>query len=592
MPPRSEVLVPEHRKAPPHADAQEGEEAETDHPQDRPPFVRGLHLRVAAREPDDACDPRRREGERESDREERTGDVVSSHPRRVLRVSGEGKAGQGGTTRFRLPRTETGGDTPAMTDRVRPYLFYGATVALCATCLRRVEAKEVIEDGRVYLLKRCPDHGPERVLLADDAAYWRLARERFLKPPEQVTEPNTPHRFGCPFDCGICPEHEQHGCVSLLEVTDHCNLRCPTCYASSGPERDTHRSLETIERMLDLICANEGEPDIVQVSGGEPTTHPQFFDILDACRRRPIRHLMVNTNGVRIAKEDGFAERLARYMPGFEIYLQMDSLRREAVVALRGGDTREIYRRALDRLDALGLSTTLVMTVRRGTNDDEIGDVLRFALGRPCVRGVTIQPVQDAGRNDGFDAVAHRLTLTEVRRRIIEQSGIFAAEDVIPVPCNPDCLAMAYAIKRQGTVVPLTRLVDPAILVEHGRNTIVFESDQKLRAEVVSAFSTAHSPETSAASLKKLLCCLPGVTGGTAEAPLSYDQVFRVIIMQFLDRHSLDLRTVRRACVHIAHPDGRRAIPFDTYNVLYRGEVERETLLPLRRRADAMQAVF
>jgi hypothetical protein len=471
-----------------------------------------------------------------------------------------------------------------MTDRTRPYLFYGVTVALCSTCLRRVEAKEVIQDGRAYLLKLCPEHGPERVMLADDAVYWRMAREQFLKPPEQVTEPNTRHQFGCPYDCGICPEHEQHGCVSLLEITDHCNLRCPTCYASSGPERTTHRSLEAIERMLDRICANEGEPDIVQVSGGEPTTHPAFFEVLDACRRRPIRHLMVNTNGLRIANEPGFAERLASYAPAFEVYLQLDSLRREPLVTLRGGDLREVHDRALERLNAVGLSTTLVMTVRRGTNDGDIGDVIRHALAQRCVRGVTVQPVQDAGRNEGFDPATDRLTLTEVRTRILQQCDVFRPEDIIPVPCNPDCLAMAYAVKRDGVVAPLTGLIDRATLVDSGRNTIVFEADRTLRAEVVAAFSTGHSPDGAATSLKKLLCCLPGVADGTSGAPLTYENVFRVIIMQFLDRHSLDLRAVRRSCVHIAHPDGRRVVPFDTYNLFYRDALERGPLLALRRR--------
>src|SRR4051812_3308166 len=275
-----------------------------------------------------------------------------------------------------------------MPARERPYLFYGATEALCATCLRVVPAKEIIEAGRVYLLKSCPQHGAERVLVADDAAFWRLGREQFLKPPEQVAAPNTAHRWGCPYDCGICPEHEQHGCIAVLEITDHCNLRCPTCYAGSGPERTTRRDLATIERMLDRIVANEVEPDIVQVSGGEPTTHPDFFAILDACRRRPIRHLMLNTNGVRIAEEDGFAERLAAYAPRFEIYLQFDSLRAEPLKALRGRDLRDVRMRALDRLDRLNLSTTLVVTARRGLNDDEFGDIVRFALGRRCVRGV------------------------------------------------------------------------------------------------------------------------------------------------------------------------------------------------------------
>jgi uncharacterized radical SAM superfamily Fe-S cluster-containing enzyme len=161
-----------------------------------------------------------------------------------------------------------------MTHPTRPYLFYSATRALCGTCLRVVDAKELIEDGRVYLWKRCPAHGVERVLLADDAAYWRRARELYLKAPEQVAKYDTPFSHGCPYDCGICPDHEQHGCVSILEVTDHCNLRCPTCYASSGPERTTHRSLEVIERMLDRIVSNETEPDVVQVSGGEPRRTP------------------------------------------------------------------------------------------------------------------------------------------------------------------------------------------------------------------------------------------------------------------------------------------------------------------------------
>jgi uncharacterized radical SAM superfamily Fe-S cluster-containing enzyme len=466
-----------------------------------------------------------------------------------------------------------------MTDRVRPYLFYGATQALCATCLKVVQAKEVIEDGRVYLLKRCPEHGPQRVLIADDAAFWRLGRERFLKPPEQVVAPNTAHRWGCPYDCGICPEHEQHGCLTLLEVTDACNLRCPTCYAGSGPERTTHRSLPVIEAMLDRIVANEQQPDIVQVSGGEPTLHPEFFAILDACRRRPIRHLMVNTNGIRIATEDGFAERLAAYAPGFEVYLQFDSLREEPLRTLRGADLRSIRRKALERLNALNLSTTLVVTVRRGLNDDELGEIIDFALTQPCVRGVTVQPVQDAGRNEGYDLAAHRLTLTEVRRRILEQTSVFRPEDLIPVPCHPDCLAMAYALKRGGTVTPLTGLIDPEVIIAGSRNTIVYEGDAALRAELFRAFSTHHSPVSAAGALHRLLCCLPGIGSAT---PLAYDQVFRVIIMQFLDRHSLDLRSVRKSCVHIAHPDGRRVIPFDTYNLFYRDDLEQRVLAPLR----------
>jgi len=476
-----------------------------------------------------------------------------------------------------------------MTERVRPYLFYGATTALCSTCLVTVEAKEVIEDGRVWLLKRCRQHGPQRVLIADDADYWRLGREKFLKPPEQVAKPNTAFRYGCPYDCGICTEHEQHGCLSVLEITDHCNLRCPTCYAASGPERLTHRDLPTIERMLDCIVRNEVEPDVVQLSGGEPTLHPQFFAVMDAMRARPIRHRMLNTNGIRIAQEDGFAERLASYGPGFEVYLQFDSLREGPLRTLRGADLRRVREQALAKLNALDLSTTLVVTVRRGSNDDELGAILDFALQQRCVRGVTFQPVQDAGRNDGYAFDAHRLTLSEVRRRILTQFPHLGAADLIPVPCHPDTLAMAYALRRpqgRSPITPLTGLVPPDVLLEGTRNTIAYERDPAMQQAMVKAFSTAHGPEGAAAAIAKLLCCLPGVRL-SATQPLRYQDVFRVVIMKFLDRHDLDLRNVRKSCVHIAHPDGKRSIPFDTYNLFYRDDLERTVLAPLRARIDA-----
>ncbi len=476
-----------------------------------------------------------------------------------------------------------------MTERVRPYLFYGATTALCSTCLVTVEAKEVIEDGRVWLLKRCRQHGAQRVLIADDADYWRLGREKFLKPPEQVAKPNTAFRYGCPYDCGICTEHEQHGCLSVLEITDHCNLRCPTCYAASGPERLTHRDLPTIERMLDCIVRNEVEPDVVQLSGGEPTLHPQFFAVMDAMRARPIRHRMLNTNGIRIAQEDGFAERLASYGPGFEVYLQFDSLREGPLRTLRGADLRRVREQALAKLNALDLSTTLVVTVRRGSNDDELGAILDFALQQRCVRGVTFQPVQDAGRNDGYAFDAHRLTLSEVRRRILTQFPHLGAADLIPVPCHPDTLAMAYALRRpqgRSPITPLTGLVPPEVLLEGTRNTIAYERDPAMQQAMVKAFSTAHGPEGAAAAIAKLLCCLPGVRL-SATQPLRYQDVFRVVIMKFLDRHDLDLRNVRKSCVHIAHPDGKRSIPFDTYNLFYRDDLERTVLAPLRARIDA-----
>ncbi len=468
--------------------------------------------------------------------------------------------------------------------KVRPYLFYDSAVSICGTCLRRVEGNILIKDGAVYMDKWCPQHGRQRVLLADDADYYRLCREKFIKPPELPQRFNTERRWGCPYDCGLCPEHMQHSCLTLVEVTDHCNLRCPICYADSGPHRPGFRDLAMIERMLDAIVANEGEPDVVQISGGEPTLHPDFFAILDAAKARPIKHLMVNTNGLRIAKEPAFVERLAGYMPGFELYLQFDSLRDDVHLELRGAKLRDIRLRALDALNRHGISTTLVVTVKKGLNDGELGEIIDFALQQPCVRGVTFQPIQNAGRTEHYDPARDRLTLTEVRRRILDQSPLFRPEDLIPVPCHPDSLAMAYALKLGDRLVPLTGLVPPEVLIEGGRNSIVLEKDDGLRDAIFRLFATNHSPASQACSLADLLCCLPQVQ---APQGMDYRNVFRILIMAFIDAEGFDLRSVKKSCVHIAQPDGR-IIPFDTYNLFYRDDRVQQ-LSKLRRMVEAGQ---
>jgi uncharacterized radical SAM superfamily Fe-S cluster-containing enzyme len=374
----------------------------------------------------------------------------------------------------------------------------------------------------------------------------------------------------------------QHSCLSIVEVNEHCNLECPICYAESGPKRSLQRPLDDIRRMLDAIVTNEGDADVVQISGGEPTLHPQIFEILAEAAARPIRHLMLNTNGIRIARDEAFVQRLAREHPRIEIYLQFDSLREAALRRLRGADLTGVRSAALDRLDRYGLSTTLVVTLQKGVNDDEVGDIIRFATLRRCVRGVTFQPVQDAGRTDGYDWRENRLTVSEIRTLIATQSDLFTADDVVPVPCNPDTLAMAYALKLGGDVLPLTRYCDASALVAGERSTIVFEHDRELRDRVFRLFSTNHSPASQASCLSDLLCCLPRVE---APAALDYSNVFRLLIVQFMDRHSLDIRALKKSCIHIAEPDGR-LIPFEAYNIFYRG-AGRERLATIRATLDA-----
>ncbi|HTT24051.1 MAG TPA: radical SAM protein [Candidatus Sulfotelmatobacter sp.] len=560
----------------------------------------------------------------------------------------------------------------------RPYLFYDVTLSICSTCYRKVEGKTVFQDNNVYLVKRCPQHGSEKVLIADDVDYYRRCREIFIKPSEMPLVYNTPVKWGCPYDCGLCTDHEQHSCLTLVEICDYCNLRCPVCYAESGPDRPQFRSLDQVEKMLDAVVRNEGHPDVVQLSGGEPTVHPDFFEIVELAKARPIRHLMVNTNGLRVAQDEDFVKRLADVKEDFEVYLQFDSFEREPMMQLRGADLRRVREEAIENLDRYNISTNLVVTLKKGLNDHEIGETIDYALKQPCVRGVTFQPIQDAGRinfsigtdpagsersrtvrpaeqseasdtpecgcssditkggslllpdfggSGRFDGGKHpgrhvrnfnpatdRLTLTEVRRKILEQTTVFKPEDIIPVPCHPDSLAMAYALKLNGKVTPLTSMIPPEVLIKGAANTILYEQEPAVREGLFKLFATNHSPQSQAGTLRELLCCLPkvwipnAITADRVETDaspvpqkrsdvalshpgLTYENIFRVIIMQFIDAHSFDVRSVKKTCVHIVHPDGR-LIPFDTYNLFYRDDLEQIRLAPLRRAAEAAQAAL
>jgi 7,8-dihydro-6-hydroxymethylpterin dimethyltransferase len=450
----------------------------------------------------------------------------------------------------------------------RPYTYYDFTLSICSTCLRRVDAKIVFENHKVYMLKTCATHGFEKILIATDIEYYKNIRN-YNKPGEMPLRYTTRTHYGCPYDCGLCEDHEQHSCLTVVEITDRCNLSCPTCYAMSSPHYGWHRTVEEVERMLDIIVASEGEPDVVQISGGEPTIHPDFFTILDIAKTKPIKHLMVNTNGIRIAKDFEFAKQLATYTPDFEIYLQFDSFKPGALEKLRGKDLAEVRLKALEHLNKLNLSTTLVVTLQKGVNDDEIGQIIDFALKQECVRGVTFQPTQIAGRNDDFNPQTDRLTLTEVRQNILDQTDIFSPNDLIPVPCNPDALAMAYALKVEGKVFPMTRYIDPAHLLDKSKNTIVYEQDASLHGQLIDIFSTGISVDKVTENFNQLLCCLPNI-----KAPgLTYNNLFRIIIMRFIDAYDFDVRAIKKSCVHIVHKDGR-IIPFETMNLFYRDEKE------------------
>ncbi|HEX8168191.1 MAG TPA: radical SAM protein [Beijerinckiaceae bacterium] len=470
--------------------------------------------------------------------------------------------------------------TPSLR-KARPYVFYGQTTSLCETCRGLVPAKICIDGDEVFYEKRCGAHGVQKTLISTDARFYKWQRE-FLKPGDRPLALQSRTDYGCPYDCGLCPDHEQHSCLAIVEVNEACNLDCPVCFADSSPRRTSHLPLATIERMLDTLVGSEGEPDLVQLSGGEPTIHPDILAIVDAAQSRPIRHLMINTNGVRIATDPDFVAALAERKRGLEIYLQFDSLERDALMAIRGADLRRVRRQALEALERHGISTTLVAAVKRGVNDREVAAIIDHALGWSCVRGVTFQPVQDAGRNLGFDARRDRIVLSEIRRRIVEH-GLFGEADMIPLPCNPDAITIGYGLRNGRQVAPVTSMIPHDVLLEAVPNAITFEKYPELKRRIFELFSLSIGESAMPEKMNALLCCLPDVP---APQSLGYASTFRVAVVQFMDAYNFCVGAVKRSCIHFVTPAGQ-IIPFETYNLFYRGGEIEGIRRRLRREAEA-----
>lgn len=446
-----------------------------------------------------------------------------------------------------------------------PYIFYGQTTSLCETCHALVPAKIIIEENCVFYLKRCKAHGVQKSLVSTDAGYFRLCHD-YLKPGDRPLTAQTNTNYGCPYDCGLCPDHEQHSCLALIDVNEECNLTCPVCFASSSPAKKRHRSLAEIEAMMDALVASEGEPDLLQLSGGEPTIHPDILAIIRAAKVRPIRHVMINTNGLRIAQDPDFVAALAEFKPGIEVYLQFDSLRPEVLKALRGADLTRIRRQALENLEKHDISTTLVAVMKKGFNEDEAGDIIRHGLKWQCVRGVTFQPIQDAERNENFDPRKDRMVLSDIRRAIIDGGTAFTPGDIIPLPCNPESIAIGYALRNGEQIAPITSFIPKDVIVADVPNAITFEKYPELQQRIFEFFSLSTTPEATPDRLEALLCCLPEVPMPDG---LGYEHTFRVAIVEFLDAYNFCLGRVKRSCVHFMTPNGQ-IIPFDTYNLFYR----------------------
>ena len=462
------------------------------------------------------------------------------------------------------------------------YIFHELTRSICPECKRVIDAQIIIRQNRVYMRKRCPDHGSYESLISSDAEMY-VDSIKFNKPGTIPLEFSTEVKDGCPLDCGLCPDHKQHICLALIEVNTGCNLNCPICFANAGPGYSL--TMEQVETMLHRFVEIEGDPEVVQFSGGEPTVHAQILDMVQAAKDRGIGQVMINTNGIRIAKDDRFLEELAKLKPA--IYFQFDGLSDETYRAIRGEDLLAIKLKALDRLAEADLDVALVAAVERGINEHEVGAVLKFGLNHPAVRGVVFQPVTHVGRHLNFDPM-ERMTIPDVIHGIVDQTdGLFTLKDFVPVPCCfPTCQVNSYALTDGNEVIPLPRMLDVDKYLDYITNRafprVPFGEDIQRALEGLWSASAVAGTDRMAQLIQG--ACAGG--NGSCDIPLGLGDdlahlkkyVFQIAIKDFLDAYTFNVKQVMKCCVAVLVPDGR-AIPFCAYNAVGYREQVRDKLM-------------
>lgn len=464
---------------------------------------------------------------------------------------------------------------------LRDYRLLGTTESLCPKCLEKVSAKIVERNGRVYFRKRCSTHGLREDFVCSDVKQYDLMEFSLPAkiPPRFGVEP----KKGCPFDCGLCSDHEQHTCIGIVEITSSCNLSCPMCYANSGPG-GTHLTFDECRSAIERLVAVEGRPEILQLSGGEPTIHPEFERIVEYACDQPIDYVMINTNGIRLAHDPRLLRFLEDRRHRLMVYFQFDGFSEKSSRDLRGENLVDIKLRAIEALGAAGLQTTLVATLQPGVNDDQIGDIVRFGMKRSWITGISFQPATYSGRHVTPEVLESRITYPDVIAAIEEQTeGVFTASDFMPLPCaHPNCHQIAYAYRAEGKIEPLARFID-------GKNNL------GLLANGIT-FTRSRARALIEEYLGSQGCCAGGKCDPTPSSPnvvqisptdsasstsaqeffdkavheeLRSEDVFRITITSFLDAYNFDVRRLMKCCTHFVLPSGH-VIPFCAYNVLYR----------------------
>ncbi len=472
--------------------------------------------------------------------------------------------------------------------------------SICPVCQRRIPMRIYEEDNVIYLEKTCPEHGKFEDVYWGDAELYKYFFENWNHAKyigEGVENPHSKIVRGCPFDCGLCPQHRTHTILGIIDVTNRCNMACPICFAYAGKANYVYEpSFGQIVDMIKLLRENSPwQCNALQFSGGEPTLRNDLPDLVAEAKKAGITHVEVNTNGIRLAEDIDYFKKLK--IAGMStVYLQFDGLREETYKKLRGrGDLVPIKKKVIENAREIGFkSVVLVVTLAKGINDKELGDIINFAVENyDVVRCVNIQPISMAGRARKEEMRKLRITIPDALKLIEEQTGKISRYDWRPVnwpvpiakgmemlkgkaypefTMHPMCGASTFIlVDKNGSYSPITKHVN----VDHFAEIFWRVYYLSLRGEKTKAKleMLRFLPDIKSKLIRELIKGV--VTKGNYEAlGKLMNNVIMLGIMHFQDVWNLDIARVQRCAIHYALPDGKLR-SFCTYNNLYRDEIEK-----------------
>jgi hypothetical protein len=445
------------------------------------------------------------------------------------------------------------------------------TESLCPVCLERLPAQRTMMGDTVYLVKTCPRHGLfETPVWRGSPAFDQWRREKIpTRAPLLFKDTDS----GCPYDCGLCPDHRQRSCTVIIEVTQRCDLSCPICYAGA-PSKTPDPSAAAISQLY-RRAAKAGPGSNIQLSGGEPTLRDDLPDLVAMGRDAGFDFIQINTNGLRLGRDPSFVSAL-KDSGLASVFLQFDGIADDVYRRLRGRDLTAAKCAAIEACAHYGIGVVLVPTLVPGVNTHCIGDILDAALAwTPAVRGVHFQPISYFGRYGDTPNGAGRITLPEVMRAIEAQSGSrFQAAHLGPPGCENALCSFngRFLHLADGKIVPLK----PSALAACCTPVSAEEGAARAMAAVARQWNGPQRPSMEAVSDKRCGCRTEAnePVQGDAAVPMSLDafidrarsHTFSISAMAFQDAWSIALDRVRDCCIHVMAPNGN-LIPFCLYNL-------------------------